>query len=267
MKSVKCFACGFVGWADAECCKKCGNSLAEGSYQVQPEFRNNDALGSQGDPKKGLAICSLVIGILNLFTLGFLGVGAIIGTTLGIVALSKIKRNPSKHGGKGLATAGLVTSILSVAIIVPVGIVAAIAIPNLLAARRAANEGSAMATLRSISIAETTYQSTHETYGTLEQLAEAQLLNPETATGLRHGYQFKVQMSPSEYSEPAGYEVVGVPITYPSSGVRSFYTDETGVIRAADAQGRNATRFDSPLDGDRDDFSPPLKRDNTGTRD
>jgi type II secretory pathway pseudopilin PulG len=254
MKSVKCSACGFVGWADAECCKKCGSSLAQGSadrgFEMQPDYRNNHAPGSHGELKKGLAICSLVVGILNLFTLGLLGIGALVGITLGIVALSKIKRNPSVYGGKGLATAGLATSILSVAIIVPMGIIAAIAIPNLLAARRAANEGSAMATMRSISVAESDYQSSHETYGTLEQLAEAHLLNPATAAGERNGYKFKVQMSASEYPNPPGFEVVGVPISYPNSGRRSFYMDETGVIRAADAQGADATRFDSPLNLD-----------------
>src|SRR6267378_5588174 len=205
-RSVKCSQCGFVGWADAENCKKCGASLIQPSsdgpssdapYQPPPDYRYQagDRGGFNGDVKKGLAICALVIGIINLFTLGILGVGALLGIILSIVALSRIKRNPSRYGGKGLATAGLITSILSVLIIVPVGIIAAIAIPNLLASYRAANEGSAMQSMREISVAESTYQSTHAAYGTLDQLVAGRLIKADLAIGTRHGYKFTIEIS------------------------------------------------------------------------
>src|SRR5690242_3682879 len=45
-------------------------------------------------------------------------------------------------------------------VVVIIGIIAAIAIPNLLAARRAANEGSAIASLRTLHGAQMTYQAT-----------------------------------------------------------------------------------------------------------
>ena len=45
-------------------------------------------------------------------------------------------------------------------VVVIIGIIAAIAIPNLLAARRSANEGSAVSSLRTIHGASATYQST-----------------------------------------------------------------------------------------------------------
>src|SRR5437764_2659470 len=59
----------------------------------------------------------------------------------------------------------LIELLIVVAII---GIIAAIAIPNLLASRRAANEGSAQQSLRTISSAEATYYSTagNGSYGT-----------------------------------------------------------------------------------------------------
>jgi type IV pilus assembly protein PilA len=261
-RSVKCSKCGFVGWADAENCKKCGASLTEPvsagpssagpssdvPYQAPPDYRYqaDDRGGFNGDLKKGLAICALVIGIINLFTFGILGVGALVGIILSIVALSKIKRNPLRYGGKGLATAGLITSILSVFIIVPVGIIAAIAIPNLVASYRAANEGSAMQAMREISVAESTYQSTHATYGTFDQLVAGHLIKGDLATGTRHGYKFTVEMSTSA-SPSQGFHAVGMPVQYPSSGRRSFFIDESGVIRAANAQGAEATEFDPPL--------------------
>src|SRR5438067_5111527 len=52
----------------------------------------------------------------------------------------------------------LIELLIVVAII---GIIAAIAIPNLLASRRAANEASAISAIRNISSAEETYRSTY----------------------------------------------------------------------------------------------------------
>jgi type IV pilus assembly protein PilA len=45
-------------------------------------------------------------------------------------------------------------------VVVIIGIIAAIAIPNLLASRRAANEASAISALRTLTSAQATYQAT-----------------------------------------------------------------------------------------------------------
>ena len=269
MKSVKCSECGFVGWAEAERCKKCGvlrmpNPVGDSDQTVYPYrvsqtgYRSN----SGQNLKQGLAVASLVIGILGLFTFGILGIGTITGITLSIVALSKAKRNPYVYGGKGLATAGLVTNVLSVAMIVPIGIVAAIAIPNLLASARAANEGSSISTLRKIHAAETTYQATegNGAFGTLDQLSAAGLVDPTIASGRRFGYRFEVHLTATGYDEAPGFQVVGVPFTYGKSGIRSFFIDETGVIRAEDNHGAEATDLSPPLDSDRDSSDSPPRR-------
>jgi len=256
MNSAKCYECGFVGWADVEFCKKCGAALmpdsAEGNYQIRQghgKSQSGDQGESHGELKKGLAIWALVIGIVSFFTMGLLGIGAAVGITLGIIALVKANRNPSEYGGKGLAIAGLVLSSLS-AIVAPVAIIAAIAIPNLMASARAANEGSTIGVLRAISAAEATYHGVHGKYGTLDQLALDQLIDPDLVSGRRHGYKFKIGISTLEFPGPTGFEAVGVPVTYPSSGRRSFYLNETGVIRGADKHGTEATRLDPPLDFD-----------------
>jgi type IV pilus assembly protein PilA len=256
MNSVKCDQCGFVGWANVDTCKKCGATLgppADNSYEMPQGYadsQSNNRGVSTGDLKKGLAIFSLVIGILNILTLGLLGVGAILGIVLATVALMKAKGNPHKYGGKGAATAGLVLSIVSIAIIVPVGIIAAIAIPNLLASRMAADEGSAMASMRRISSAEETFQATHGTYGTMEELAEPQLIDADLASGQRRGYKFKITVIPAGVSYPMGFEAVAVPVEYGRTGRRSFLIDETGVIRAVNNRGGDPTRSDPPLESD-----------------
>ena len=59
-------------------------------------------------------------------------------------------------------------------VVIIIAIIAAIAIPNLLASRRAANEASAISTLRTYHSAEATYQATtgnSTNYGTETQLA------------------------------------------------------------------------------------------------
>ena len=61
----------------------------------------------------------------------------------------------------------LIELLIVVAII---GIIAAIAIPNLLSARKSANESSAVGTLRTCASAEVTYANSNNTYATLAQL-------------------------------------------------------------------------------------------------
>jgi type II secretory pathway pseudopilin PulG len=252
-KSVKCSQCGFVGWADAENCKKCGASFiqpsTDGSYQPPSDsrYQAGGRGGFNGQVKKGLAICALVLGIINLFSLGILGIGAIVGIILSIVALSKIKRDPSRYGGKGFAIAGLITSILGVLVLVPVGLLAAIIIPNVMAAARSANEASARQSMRQISAAEATYQSDHGLYGRMDQLLTDRLIDADLATATRRGYRFTVQIPTTSSSSQPGYHAVGMPTQYPNSGRRSFFIDESGIIRAADAQGAEATEFDPPV--------------------
>jgi len=60
--------------------------------------------------KKGLAIFSLVLGILSLIVLGFLA--AIPGIITGHMARSKARNNPAVFGGEGIALAGLILSYL-----------------------------------------------------------------------------------------------------------------------------------------------------------
>jgi type II secretory pathway pseudopilin PulG len=254
MNSAKCSQCGFVGWSDAEYCKKCGAAMA---VSADPTYQSPQSQGYgyspsapfhyPGDLKKGLAIGSLVMGIFGFFTFGLLGLGAVIGIVMAISALNKAKRNPSEYGGEALATAGLVTNILALVMIVPMGIIAAIAIPNLLASRRAANEGATIQAIRTIHSGEATFQSLHGKFATLEELGEAQLIRPELATGTRSGYKFRIDVSPRDVLRPDGFGVVVTPVDYPMSGRRSFYLDETGVIRGGDFQGADAKKEDPPL--------------------
>ena len=77
-------------------------------------------------------------------------------------------------------------------VVVIIGIIAAIAIPNLLAARRSANEGSAISSLRTVHGGEMTYQATTGAglYGTLPQLGTAGIVDTTVASGAKSGYNY-----------------------------------------------------------------------------
>jgi signal peptidase I len=60
--------------------------------------------------RKGMAVTSLVIGLVSVLTLGLFLVGALVGLILGLVALRRTQRNPAQYGGAGYAIAGITTS-------------------------------------------------------------------------------------------------------------------------------------------------------------
>lgn len=123
----------------------------------------------------------------------------------------------------------LIELLIVVAIIL---IVAAIAIPNLLKARQAANESSAVTSVRSISTAQALYQINYPLvgYGTLVQLAgtepcspsyaNACLIDNSLASGVKSGYIFEVALTGS--SPATNYLVTAVPQVINSTGRRSF---------------------------------------------
>ena len=119
----------------------------------------------------------------------------------------------------------LIELLIVVAII---GIIAAIAIPNLLASRRAANESSAIATLRTIGSAEATYQSTvgQGSYADLSTLSSNNLVDSVIGAGsAKSGYVYAV----STASSGTQFDASGTSQST-TSGNRSFYTNEAGVI-------------------------------------
>jgi hypothetical protein len=73
------------------------------------------AFGAPQTQQNGLAIGSLVCGVLSLTC--FFGVTSIPAIVLGFIAMSKIKADPTRYGGRGLAIAGIATGALSLALI------------------------------------------------------------------------------------------------------------------------------------------------------
>jgi type IV pilus assembly protein PilA len=128
----------------------------------------------------------------------------------------------------------LIELLIVVAII---GIIAAIAIPNLLASRRAANEGSAQSSLRTIHSSEATYQATNGqgNFGNLGALLTNNLIDPVLGSSTKSGYNFNINPTPLVVGgAAASFEATAVPSVIPpavsATGTRKFCVTETGVM-------------------------------------
>ena len=134
----------------------------------------------------------------------------------------------------------LIELLIVVAII---GIIAAIAIPNLLSSRRAANEGSAVSAMRTIGSAQATYLSTAGNGQFATDLAGLRdsggntigLVDQVLAGGTKSGYTFTSARLAAVAGSPERYDTTAVPTSFTgltATGTRSFYSNEDGVIFA-----------------------------------
>jgi len=121
--------------------------------------------------------------------------------------------------------------------------IAAIAIPNLLRARAAANESSAVGSIRTINTGMVTYNSVYPTFGFAPTLtafglngppctagsAYACLIDSLLTGGTKSGYMF----APTDAGGPpaAKYYATAVPIRVGQTGNRSFCSFEDAVVR------------------------------------
>lgn len=113
-----------------------------------------------------------------------------------------------------------------------------------------AHEASAVSTLRTISVAEAVFQSTsgNGDFGDLKELIREQLIHPGLTKGIKNGYSFKVLREKGSSESLPSFAAFAAPVSYGKTGRRSFYIDESGVIRVADRKGFEANVNDQPLD-------------------
>jgi len=149
----------------------------------------------------------------------------------------------------------LIELLIVVAIIL---IIAAMATPNYLRARMAANETSAVASIRMYNTSAVTYFTTYSVQGFPASLAvmsgpepcntptpaNACLIDQVLASGTKSGYTF---VWTGDGNTPSvAYTVTGTPIVFDSTGRRMFCSDQSGTIRF-EPSGAGCTNVSAPL--------------------
>jgi len=123
----------------------------------------------------------------------------------------------------------LVEIMIVVAIVV---VLASLSAPNLLRARVNANEGAALANLRTINNACQLYHINNDTFPSglsdlIEPASNPPYIDPALATGQKQGYEFAYNLE-----SPDHFTINANPLFSGLLKSRYFYTDESGIVRA-----------------------------------
>ena len=252
-------------------CASCGNQIPDGNpsfcpqcgTRLSPRETPSPASAYPAPPAppmtpttSGLAIVSLLCGLLF-----FIFPSAVAAIIFGHISRSDIRRSGGRKTGAGMALAGLVLGYIGIAIIPVILIVAAIAIPNLLRSKMAANERAAVGSLRTLNVAVLAYSTTYGKFparlanlgpsstGAGPSEDAAGLIDSVLARGIKSGYVFQYKTSetigPDEKVGIIAYTIAVDPVLPGSSGRRHFFTDQTGTIRSE--TNRSATDNSPPI--------------------
>ena len=131
----------------------------------------------------------------------------------------------------------LIELLIVVAIILTI---VAMAIPKITASRIAANEASAIASLRAINGGELMFSSAHPDLGFSPDLGTlgagsnnqqgANAIGNDLASGRKAGYSFTYTPGEKINGAIRSYTVAAIPDQVGTTGTRRFYTDESGTI-------------------------------------
>src|SRR5215469_1987386 len=135
-------------------------------------------------------------------------------------------------------------SVIELVIVVAIiMVILVIALPGLLRTTIARNQGTALASLRTINAAEFTYKSLYNTgySSTLGQLGPpasgdptlnaAGMVDAAIASGKKSGYSFIYTAAPAVSGQIQHYTLTADPVTPGATGQTFYFTDESNKIR------------------------------------
>lgn len=131
----------------------------------------------------------------------------------------------------------LVEFMITIAVI---AIVLGVAIPSLMASRKSSNEASAIASLRTVNAVNQQYKTRFGRFaGSLANLSASGMIDQTLGAGQKAGFNF------TYFGTTTSWTTMAAPTTSGVTGNRSFFVDQTGVLRFA-ATG-TATSASPPL--------------------
>ena len=145
----------------------------------------------------------------------------------------------------------LIELLIVVAVIL---IIAAFAIPNFVRSKMAANQASAVGSLRTMNTACLAYSTTYGQFptnltdlgpvvsGSAPGSTSADLIDSVLASGIKSGYIFSFTAGAANQS----YSITATPISLGATGQNMYFTDQSGVIRA-DTSGSGASAGSTPI--------------------
>jgi hypothetical protein len=248
-----CYLCTAENPIDGRYCLNCGALLqGQRGAPLQPhDFAPANAPYTGPGGTSGKAIGSLVCGLVVVFFP--LSIVAII---LGHWALGEIRRSGGRLTGRGMATAGLILGYSGISV-VPLIIIASVAIPGMRNIRMRKNENAAAQSIRRILDAENEYNDSYANgfSPNLETLAgdgsgedscsHAGLIDEMLASGKTEGYKLTyVATGPDVFAQGAGargctrpgsktFEIHAVPIKRGSTGQFTLFADQSGMIHSS----------------------------------
>jgi type IV pilus assembly protein PilA len=224
-----CPACTTANEDRASFCNQCGASLSAAYIPPQPATQE----------LSGLAIASLISGFFF-----FIFPAAVLAVVFGHVARSQIRKSAGRLKGAGMSLAGMILGYAGLTLVVVILLIAAFAIPNLTRPKSAANEASAISSLRDIARAAIEYQDAYHGYppglsalgpppaGHAPDADGAGLIDARLTSGSKNGYTFQYHAASSQGDGVFdGFDANADPITPGTTGARHFHIDESGVIR------------------------------------
>lgn len=156
--------------------------------------------------------------------------------------MERLVSQPEIHRNRNTRGFSLIELLIVVAIIL---VIAAIAIPNLIRARIAANESSAASSVRRIAIAEIAYNAAYPTVGYSPDLASlggpatncapsstsACMIDSILASGIKSGYELNAAGFSSSGGANDSFVASSAPQMFDMTGVRDFCIVTDGVLR------------------------------------
>ncbi len=233
-------------------CLGCGNSMADGEQfcgacgrdsQASAPAPRVDPLAAMGLPPEtsGKAIFSFICGILFII-LPF----SVIGVMFGFMALSEIRRNPTRLKGRGLAITGISLSFIGVALLVFVFSAGIYGIkkaaqeamhPRRAGVAAVPQKNTVVSALRNANMAEIAYAQAHPRSGyacALSDLPNGWFSKGESGSSSVDGYIFEIKnCSPNmPGSKVTKYQLLAFP-SAAKKGTMIYCTDESDVIRVS----------------------------------